>query len=111
MDGPARVIFFARQGTLQTAPVDFDPELALDCVEPLRHADLWVFAPQIGIESQDFGGKLVCGFGAALSGQQTGQPSRRQRRLRLMKVDRDTPKFVATVLITWPSTSWRRTIS
>jgi hypothetical protein len=27
----------------------------------------------------------VCGFGAALSGQQTGQPSRRQRRLRLVE--------------------------
>jgi len=85
VDEPARVIFFARQGTLQTAPVDFDPELTLDRVEPLRHADLWGFAPQIGIESQDLGGKLVCGFGAALSGQQTGQPGRRQRGLRLVE--------------------------
>jgi hypothetical protein len=85
VDGPARVIFFARQGTLQTASVNSDPELKLDRVEPLGHADLGGFAPQISIESQDLGRKLVCGFGAALSGKQTGQTGRRQRGLRLIK--------------------------
>ena len=85
MDGPARVIFFARQRTLQAAPVDSDRELNLNRVEPLRHADLWGFAPQISIESQDLGRKLMCGFWTALSGKQTGQTGRRQRRLRFIE--------------------------
>jgi hypothetical protein len=77
VEGPGRVIFFARHGTLQTASVDSDSELNLDRVEPPRHGDLWGFAPQISIESQDLGRKLVCGFWAALSGKQTGQTGRR----------------------------------
>jgi hypothetical protein len=65
--------------------MDCDPELNLDRVEPLRHADLWGVAPQISIESQDLGRKLVCGFWATLSRKQTGQTGLRQRRLRLIK--------------------------
>src|SRR5271166_2250916 len=77
--------FFARQRPLQAAPVHLDVEACLDRVETLRSRRLGACSFEIDHEGNDFGRYLVAALGTAPARQQTGEPSRLQRALGLVK--------------------------